>query len=343
MKLTARLKAVISAVLAAALVLGVAACGSSGGGSGEVSEGSIPSKPESGLIKMGIEPWIGYGPWYIAEKEGLFKKQGLEVEIINFSTDADREAAFVGGKTDVSNVPSQVALLLAQQSIPAKMVLLEDESLTADAVLAKAPVTSIKDLKGQKVAYEEGTTSDILINYALEQEGMSIGDIEKVPVPAANAGNAALAGQVGAAVTYQPYIAAVLNKDPAFKEIYAAAEDPGLISDGLMVSNDMIEKKPGQVAALLRVWGEAIEFYEQNKEEAQEIITAADGAEPGSLATSFEGVKLYGLAENQKLLPGEFTTKTAVDVSKAANNAGILEEEVDPSTVVEPAFVEAAK
>jgi NitT/TauT family transport system substrate-binding protein len=343
MKAIARLKIVVLAVLAVALTVGVAACGSSGGGSGEVSEGSIPSKPETGLIKMGIEPWIGYGPWYIAEQKGFFKKQGLDVEIINFSTDADREAAFVGGKTDVSNVPTQTALLFGQQQIPARAVLLEDESLEADAVLAKAPVTSIKDLKGQKVAYEEGTTSDILLNYALEQNGMSIDDIQKVPLPASNAGNAAMAGQVGAAVTYQPYIAAVLNKDPEFKEIYAAKEDPGLISDVLMASNEMIEDKPGQLAALVRAWGEAIEFYDQNEKEGQEIITKADGAEPGSLASSFGGVKLYNLAENKKLLPGEFITKTAVDVSKAATHAGILEEEVDPSSVVEPAFVEATK
>jgi NitT/TauT family transport system substrate-binding protein len=160
---------------------------------------------------------------------------------------------------------------------------------------------------------------------------------------ASNAGNAAMAGQVGAAVTYQPYIAAVLNKDPEFKEIYAAKEDPGLISDNLVASNEMIEQKPGQVAALIRAWGEAIEFYEAHEEEAQEIITKADGAEPGSLSTSFQGVKLYNLEENKKLLPGEFVEKTAVDVSKAANNAGILEEEVEPSSVVEPAFVEAAK
>ncbi|HVO55035.1 MAG TPA: ABC transporter substrate-binding protein [Solirubrobacterales bacterium] len=343
MKAMKRVQVIALAVLAAAFAVGVTACGSSGGSSGEVTSGSIPSKPEAGVIKMGIEPWIGYGPWYIAEKEGFFDKQGIDVEIINFSTDSDREAAFVGGKTDVSNVPTQVALLLAQQQIPAKMVLLEDESLTADAILAKAPITSVKDLEGEKVAYEEGTTSDILLNYALEQEGMSISDIEKVPIPAANAGNAALAGQVGAAVTYQPYIAAVLEKDPAFEEIYAAKEDPGLISDGLMVSNDMIANKPGQVAALVRAWGEAVEFYEQHEKEAQEIITAADGAEPGSLATSFAGVKLYNLAENAELLPGEFVTKTAVDVSQAANNAGILEEEVDPSSVVEPAFVEAEK
>ena len=54
----------------------------------------IPATPESGAIKMGIEPWLGYGQWHIADKKGLFKEVGLDdVEVINFNTDADINAA----------------------------------------------------------------------------------------------------------------------------------------------------------------------------------------------------------------------------------------------------------
>ena len=40
-------------------------------------------------INMGTEPWIGYGPWWIAQKQGYFQKHGLNVNIVNFQTDAD--------------------------------------------------------------------------------------------------------------------------------------------------------------------------------------------------------------------------------------------------------------
>ena len=33
-------------------------------------------------INMGTEPWIGYGPWWIAQKRGFFKKNGLDVNIV---------------------------------------------------------------------------------------------------------------------------------------------------------------------------------------------------------------------------------------------------------------------
>jgi len=38
----------------------------------------IPPKPEPGAIKMGIEPWLGYGQWHIAAKKGFFGQAGLE-------------------------------------------------------------------------------------------------------------------------------------------------------------------------------------------------------------------------------------------------------------------------
>ena len=334
-------KSLLALGLALALVAAVAACGSSGG-SGTVKASAIPSKPEPGVIRMGIEPWIGYGPWYIAEQKGYFKKNGIDVKIINFSTDAERESAFVSGKTDVSNMPTHAALLFEQQGVAAKVALLEDESLTADAVLAKPPVTSIKDLKGQKVGYEEGTTSDILIHYALAQNGMSATDIQKVPTPAADVGNALLAGKLGAGVTYEPYITAVLDANKGFKRIYNAGVDPGLISDVLVAHNSMIDNDPGQIEALVKSWQEAIQFYNSHTAEAQAIITKADGAKPGSLTTSFKGVKLYSVPQNGNLLTGTFATKTAVEVRNAALEAGYLKDKVNPSAIIQPAFVEAA-
>ena len=159
------------------------------------------------------------------------------------------------------------------------MVLLEDVSLEADAILSGKDVKSIKQLKGQKVAYEEGTTSDILLAYALSQNGMSKDDIKPVPIPASDAGTAFLAGRVPIAVTYEPYLTTALQKDKNAKLLYTAGENPGLIGDVFAVSEDTIKNKPGQVAALIKSWSEAVQFYNDHPKEAQAIITKAVGVE----------------------------------------------------------------
>lgn len=335
-------RALACGALVAALGLSVAACGSSSSKVTTRSASSIPSKPESGVIKMGIEPWIGYGPWYIAQQEGYFKKLGLNVKIINFNTDAQREAAFASGNTDVTNMPTHTALRFEQQNIPGRIVLLEDESLTADAVIAQPPINNIKDLKGKKVAYEQGTTSDILIHYALQANGMKPSDIQTVPIDASDAGAAAAAGRVSAAVTYEPYISNVIAQHKGFRRIYVAGVDPGLVSDVLVASTNMLNNKPGQVLALMKAWGMAMDFYNSHRTEAETIIAKADGASLGSLKTSFAGVKLYNIPQNVSLLTGSFAHKTAIDVMKAALSSGVLNQTVDPSKYIEPQYVAAA-
>jgi NitT/TauT family transport system substrate-binding protein len=34
-------------------------------------------------LKIATQPWIGYGPWYIAQAKGFFEKHGLKVELWN--------------------------------------------------------------------------------------------------------------------------------------------------------------------------------------------------------------------------------------------------------------------
>ncbi|MBN8870149.1 MAG: ABC transporter substrate-binding protein [Solirubrobacterales bacterium] len=339
------------AVLAFGLVavLALAACGSDSdesggsGSSGETSVASIPDQPESGQINMGIEPWIGYAPWYIAQDKGFFKKNGIDVKITNFNTDDQQNAAFIANHLEVSNIATHTSLLLAQEEVPAKIVLVEDKSLTADAVIAPDPIKSIKDLKGKSVAYEQGTTSDILIHYALAQNGMSTDDINVVPMNASDAGNAVIAGKVDAAVTYEPYISAAKAQDPDMNVLFTAGENPGLISDVMVAQDSMIQDKPGQVLALVKSWNDAVDFYNQNPEEAQAIITKGVGATPGSLDASFAGIQLYDGAQNAKLLGGDFVNQTMVDVRDAAIDAGYLKDEVDPAKFVDPTFVEKAQ
>ncbi|MET0484048.1 MAG: ABC transporter substrate-binding protein, partial [Aestuariivirgaceae bacterium] len=135
---------------------------------------AIPASPEPGDIKMGIEPWLGYGQWHIAGKKGLFKQAGLDsVEIVNFTTDADINAALAAGQLQCGNIATHTAMNFIAAGLPLKIVALLDVSKTADAMISDGSVTAVKDLKGKQVAYEEGTTSDILLNYALGQNGMT--------------------------------------------------------------------------------------------------------------------------------------------------------------------------
>ncbi len=308
-----------------------------------VAAQDIPATPEPGPIKMGIEPWLGYGQWHIAAKKDLFEAAGLDdVEIVNFSTDADINAALAAGQLQAANIATHTAMNFIAAGLPIRIVALLDVSKTADAIVSDGSVTDIEGLKGKQVAYEEGTTSDILLNYALAQNGMTIADVTRVPMPASDAGAALIAGQVPVAVTYEPYLTLAEQQDPKVTMIYSAGEDPGLISDVFVVREEFLAERPGAVAALLKAWDAALADYKADTDGGRAIISEAVGAKPEELATAFDGVVYYSLAENATELAGDFTTKVIPDVQAAAIKAGILAGPVDMSQAIDPRFVDAA-
>jgi NitT/TauT family transport system substrate-binding protein len=289
-------------------------------------------------VRIGTQPWIGYGPWWIAQEKGLFTKYGLNVELVDFVEDKEVNAAFASGDMNAANLATHTAIKLYSSGVDLKVVLLEDVSTSADAILADKSITSIADLKGKSVAYEEGTTSDLLLNYALTQNGMTLADITPVPMPASDAGAALLAGNVPAAVTYEPYISEVVKQSGSLSVIYKAGERPGLISDVLVVNSKWAAANPDTVSKLLKVWDEALAYYNENPADAQAIIAKAVGSEPADLVTAFDGVKFYSAAENKKALTGEFTT-TIQDVASVSKTIGLFDTLPDLSKLIDASYL----
>ncbi len=331
--LMSRRASLLAAGAAVALALGLA----------PALAGDIPATPEPGTFKIGIEPWLGYGQWHVAAKKGLFAKAGLaDAQIVNFTQDKDINAALASGELDGANIATHTAIGMVAAGLPVKIVSLLDFSLTADAVLAGKDVATVADLKGKKVAFEEGTTSDILINYALASAGLTIDDIEKVPMPASDAGSALIAGQVPVAVTYEPYISVAKAQNADIKLLYTAGANPGLISDVFVVREEVLKERPGQVLAMLKAWDAALADYKANTKEDRAIISEAVGATPEDLATAFDGVQYYSAAEAAKAFAGDFKTKTYADVLKAAKQAKLIDADLAPEAIIDPSFVDAA-
>lgn len=327
------MKSTRRAVLAmAGMALVAAACGSSSGG------GSGSTKVESGTFQMGIEPWLGYGGWSVAAEKGFFKENGVDVKISMFTTDDEINAALVSGQLDGANVATHTALRLKAEGTPITIITVLDQSNEADAILAKTG-TKVADLKGKKVAFEKGTTSDLLLNAALKANGMTIADVDAQNIPAADVGAALVSGKVDVGVTYEPYITAVLKDNKDYGIVYAAKEIPGIISDVFVVRDEVIKKKPGQIEALLKSLGKSIEYYNSNATDAQGIIDKSVGADPGSQVEAYKGVKFYGTADAKTQLTGEFVSKTAPAVLQAAKDAGIISKDVDPKSMIDTSFI----
>ncbi|WP_136659441.1 ABC transporter substrate-binding protein [Nitratireductor sp. XY-223] len=331
-RLTSRAMAgITAAVLAVGMTVGAAVAS------------DIPDTPEPGPIRMGLEPWLGYGQWHIAEKQGLFGKVGLDdVVLVNFTTDAEINGALAAGELDAANVATHTAMEFVAAGLDVHIVALLDVSTMADAIIAQPPIALVTDLDGKRVAYEPGSTSEILLQYALAQNGLSIGYITPVPLEAAEAGKALVEAKVQAAVTYEPYLSVARSEDNQLETVFTAGAEPGLISDVLVVRADFAASRPGAIVALLKSWQAALDFYEADVPRGRAIIAGAVGADPQVLKTAFDGVVYYSLEQNRKVLTGTFLTEIIPDIEDAAVGAGLLDGPVDMSKAVDGRFVDEA-
>ncbi len=313
---------------AAAIALGtLSACGSSGGSTSPSGSGTGATVS----LSMGIEPWIGYAPWYIAQEKGYFTKHGLNVNIVNFQTDGDRNAALIAGKTEVSNIDAGRVVQFSASGQPGVPLFLEDASVGADAIMSAPSITDAQGLVGQEVDYEYGTTSDLLLHYYLLQNNIKADQIKSNNVPAANAGTLLIAGKTNAAVTYQPYISEATSGANASKAhvLYGSDKAPGLISDFLVANKDWLASHGDVVQQLLAAWDDSVAFYNSNRTEAVAIMAKGVGADAASLDSTLAGVKIYSAADNKQMLADGTLAAGIKMISDTYVSMGTIKQPVD--------------
>ena len=96
--------------------------------------------------------WIGYTPLYIALEKGFFQEAGLNLNHKDFSAASDLQAAFGAGRLDAIALATPAAVTLKSKGVDYRVVLVADNSLGGDGILARNSVTDIKDFKGKNVA-----------------------------------------------------------------------------------------------------------------------------------------------------------------------------------------------
>src|SRR3954452_21444181 len=131
----------------------------------------------SAPIKIGYSDWPGWTAWEIAKVKGLFKKNGVAVDLVWFPIYTDSLNALNTGKLDANCQTWSDTIPPLAEGIKLKVVLANDNSAGNDGFVAKKEFKSIKALKGKTVATELGTVDHFLLLQALSKNGMTEKDI----------------------------------------------------------------------------------------------------------------------------------------------------------------------
>jgi len=250
-------------------------------------------------LKVTLPTWTGYGPLFLAEEKGFFEKNGVDVELSVIEGLGERKAALAGGKVDGMATALDVQVTFAGAGIPVEVVWLFDDSYGGDGILVKNDINSVKDLKGKKMAFEVGSTSQMLALTALAQGGLTEEDVTVVQMSAGDAGAAFAAGQVDAAVTWEPWLSK--GAEANGKVLLSTKDLPGIIIDTVSFHEDVIKNRPDDVKAFVKAMGEAMDFWMDNKKEANEIMAKGLGIDVAEFEATETGLKFFSKEDNDKL------------------------------------------
>jgi NitT/TauT family transport system substrate-binding protein len=295
---------------------------------------------------MGYSSWAGWWPWAIAEQEGLFKANGLNVQLRWFDGYLESLQALAAGQLDANCQTLNDTIAFAADSVNGQVaVLVNDNSAGNDKIIVTQGINTVKDLKGKQVAVEEGLVDDFLLSLALQKNGMTRKDVEIVNLETGSAAAAFVAGKVDAVGVFPPFWLTALKRKGS-KELISSKEFPGAIPDLLVVSGKMINEKPDQVQGLVNTWFDILDFMQKNPKKAEEIMAKRANVSVEEYQLFKEGTKFFTIADNLEAFtsPGsnmKHMPYAAKDMTKFMLDVGLLKKAPDLTKIFNNQFVKA--
>ena len=252
-------------------------------------------------LTIGYSDWPGWVAWQVAIEKGWFKEAGVDVKFEWFDYSASMEA-FAAGKLDAVTMTNGDALVTGSGGGKSVMLMLTDYSNGNDVLVAKAPVKSIKDLKGKKVSVEAGLVEHLLLLNALKKNGMKESDVTIVNAKTNEMPQVFAAGDVSVVGAWQPIVNEALKAVPGSHKLYTSADEPGLIYDVVAASPTSASKRRAEWIKVLKVWDRVVKYINDPKTQpdAVKIMAARSGVSAAEYLPLLKGTFLLDLAAGQK-------------------------------------------
>lgn len=226
----------------------------------------------------------------IAEDQGLWDKHGLNAETLAFTNGPLQIQALGTGDLDFGYIG--FGALWLPMSNQAKVVSINSRG-TADRVIAQPGITSMEDLRGKKVGVPEGTSGDMLLNLALESAGMTVDDIERVPMDPPTTISAFTSGQIDAAGIWYPHVATIKNNVPDLVEVAKSTDYDNLAFLAAQVAGTDIAERPEVLRKFQAVCKDAFTWAADNRDEVNTLLSDFIKAPADAIDSEQEFVEVF--------------------------------------------------
>lgn len=312
--------------LALAATMTLAACGGkeeTPSTTPEQTPTETPTETAATTLHFGVMSSIDVVPFLIAQDQGYFEEEGINLDLQVFAAAKDRDAALQAGELD-GVLCDEVAISIYQNSdINMQITGTTNGSWTLVAS-PESGITSLADLKGKSMAISENTMIDYLSDYLAVNNGMSVEDIEKVAIPPMPARLEALNNnQVNAAILPTPFNdTAIANGGVEITKIYN--EDIMISVTGFL--QEIIDQNPEAIKGFYKAYNKAIDYINNTDiSEFEDVIISAANYSEEMRGNIVLPEYLYNY------LPAEENVQKVLDWSK---DKGLLTKDIKASDVI---------
>ena len=225
----------------------------------------------------------------VAEQEGLWEKHGLNVNSQTFTNGPLQIQALGTGDLDFGYIG--FGALWLPMSGKAKVVAIQSLG-KADRVIAQPGITSMEDLRGKKVGVPEGTSGDTILSLALEAAGMTVDDIDRIPMDPPTAISAFASGQIDAAGLWYPHVDTIKGQVPDLVEVAESDDFPDFAFPACQVANIDITDRPEILSKYQAVCKEAFTWAAENDDAVPALIAGFLDAPEDAIASEQQYVEV---------------------------------------------------
>jgi len=230
-------------------------------------------------------------------------------------------------------------LLDVSRLVDVKMVGIYDSGGTV-AIVSRNEIESVADLAGQKVGVILGSYGEMLVRQMLISAGMSLRDIQLVNMDPSEV----ISGMTNQSIA-AGYVWAPLDQDAVragHKVLYTQTADT-LAPDVIVFREDVVTERPDDIRAFLNAWFEAVEFRNNNPEEARQIIANATHKPVSSIPLTPDAT-LYTREDNLKFFSKDLSDQSSIyDMAQSNLNFRISRGDVtippDLEDILDPSYL----
>jgi NitT/TauT family transport system substrate-binding protein len=295
-------------------------------------------------VRIGYSAWPGWIPWKVTEDKGLFQQAGVPVTLQWFDGYLDSINALNAGQLDCNSQTLGDTISSIAGGADLQVVLTNDYSTGNDQIIAAPGIRSVADLKGKRVAAEEGTVDHYLLLLGLKKAELSAKDITFVPLETGAAAAAFVAGKVDAVGVFAPFTTQALKRAGS-TTLFSSKDFPGAISDHLVCRSAFVASNPEKVQKLVNAWFATLGAIKAEPKVSLAILAERAGVSEPEYQAYDAGTTILNLQQNKQVFkPGttmESLPYAAQEIGGFLQEVGLAKAPPKLDGLLQPQFVNA--